>query len=256
MNEKTKELGLKNTHFVTPHGLDNEEHFCTAYELAVITDYALNNKTFAKIVNTKAVTISVNGNSRNIYNTNELLGYMQGVDGVKTGFTNGANRCIVTACRRDKMDIICVVLGCDTKNFRTQDSKKLINYIFQNFEYIDISKKANEEFEIWKQNNSNNIYVYKGISSYLKLKPSNMDNTFIPVKKKDISNINTYINISNNLRAPIYKNQVVGKLNIVSNNSSIFTLDILSDSNIEKKNLKYYFYNILKSYNQYLIFTP
>ena len=50
MNEKTKELGLKNTHFVTPHGLDNEEHFCTAYELAVITDYALNNKTFAKIV--------------------------------------------------------------------------------------------------------------------------------------------------------------------------------------------------------------
>lgn len=256
MNQKAKELGLINSHFESPHGLDSDNHYTTAYELAILSDYALKNEIFFNIVGTKNYQITINGFPKNLSNTNELLGNFPGIYGIKTGFTNGANRCIVTACRRDKMDIICVVLGCDTKNFRTQDSKKLINYIFQNFEYIDISKKANEEFEIWKQNNSNNIYVYKGISSNLKLKPSNMDNTFIPVKKKDISNINTYINISNNLRAPIYKNQVVGKLNIVSNNSSIFTLDILSDSNIEKKNLKYYFYNILKSYNKYLIFTP
>ena len=74
MNKKAKELGLNNTNFVTPHGLDNDNHYTTAYELALITDYALNNETFCNIVNTKSITININGNPRAIGNTNELLG--------------------------------------------------------------------------------------------------------------------------------------------------------------------------------------
>ena len=76
MNEKAKELGLKDTHFVTPHGLDEDEHYTTAYELAKITDYALNNEKFAKIVRTQNYTVNIDGNSKNIRNTNELLGYL------------------------------------------------------------------------------------------------------------------------------------------------------------------------------------
>ena len=129
MNEKARQLNLSNTHFVTPHGLDNEEHYTTAYELAIMADNALKNNTFSSIVGTKNITININGKPRNLSNTNELLGSMAGVYGVKTGFTNGANRCLVTSCKIENLDIITVVLGADTKKFRTQDSIKLIKYI-------------------------------------------------------------------------------------------------------------------------------
>lgn len=76
MNEKAKELGLENTHFITPHGLDEQDHYTSAYELAKITDYALTIEKFANIVNTKEATIHINGNEKQINNTNELLGYL------------------------------------------------------------------------------------------------------------------------------------------------------------------------------------
>ena len=110
MNNKAKELNLENTHFETPHGLDSDNHYTTAYDLALLTNYALKNKTFLNIVGTKNYTITINGYPKNISNTNELLGNLNGVYGVKTGFTNGANRCLVTACKRENLDIICVVL--------------------------------------------------------------------------------------------------------------------------------------------------
>lgn len=110
MNQKAVKLGLSNTHFVTPHGLDEDEHYTTAYELALLSNYAMNNEIFAKIVGTKNYTITINGYPKNITNTNELLGNLNGVYGVKTGFTNGANRCLVTACKRDNLDVICIVL--------------------------------------------------------------------------------------------------------------------------------------------------
>ena len=80
MNRKVKELGLENSHFVTPHGLDENEHYTTAYELAKITDYALTIEKFANIVNTKSTTININGSPKQINNTNELLGYLNGVN--------------------------------------------------------------------------------------------------------------------------------------------------------------------------------
>ena len=115
MNEKAKELGLTETNFVTPHGLDNDNHYTTAIELAKLTDYALKNKKFAQIVKTKSTTININGVPRELYNTNELLGVLNGVDGVKTGFTGEAGRCLVTSCTREGNQIITVVLRCRYK---------------------------------------------------------------------------------------------------------------------------------------------
>ena len=120
MNKKTQELGLTNTNFITPHGLDEKDHYTTAYELAIISDYALKNKTFAKIVSTKTYEININGHTKSLSNTNELLGNLNGVDGIKTGFTNGAGRCLVTSTTRNGHQIICVVLGSDTKKIRTR----------------------------------------------------------------------------------------------------------------------------------------
>ena len=129
MNNKAREIGLKNTNFVTPHGLDNPEHYTTAYELAKLADYALKNEIFAKVVNTKSYTVTINGYPKTISNTNELLGYLDGVNGVKTGFTNNAGRCLVTSVNRNNFQIITVVLQADTKKFRTSDSIKLIEHM-------------------------------------------------------------------------------------------------------------------------------
>ena len=179
MNKKAEELGLSNTHFVTPHGLDNDEHYTTAYELAILTDYALNNEKFAQIVNTKTCNISINGINRTIANTNELLGNLYGVNGVKTGFTGNAMRCLVTSCTRDENQIITVVLGADTKKQRTSDSIKLIEYAFSSFERVNIEEIVKNEFEKWKQINEDRIYINKAENKNLELELEMIENKII-----------------------------------------------------------------------------
>ena len=146
MNQKAKELNLVNTHFVTPHGLDNTDHYTTPYELAILTDYALENSKFAKIVNTNTCTITINNSPIVLNNTNELLGALNGVNGVKTGFTNNAGRCLVTSTTRNGWQIVVVVLGADTKKDRTKDSISLIEYTFKNYEIVNIKDKLKSSF--------------------------------------------------------------------------------------------------------------
>ena len=201
MNKKAIELGLINTHFESPHGLDSDGHYTTAYELALLSDYALKNETFSKIVGTKNYTVSINGYSKNLSNTNELLGYLNGVYGVKTGFTNGANRCLVTACKRGDMDIICVVLGADTKKFRTQDSIKLIEFAFENFTYVDANEIASNAFESWKVENLDFLDINKSSSDSFEFEVRNCEEPILSINKNEINNIKTSISINSNLEA-------------------------------------------------------
>lgn len=246
MNSKAEELGLKNSHFETPHGLDSDEHYTTAYELALLTNYALENPTFKKMVGTKTYTVTINGYPKNLSNTNELLGNLNGVYGVKTGFTNGANRCLVTACKRDNMDIICVVLGCDTKKFRTSDSIKLIEYAFKNYEYVNIKNIIDEKFLIWKEENLNNVNIAKCVNSNLSIKYSDLENPIIPMKKEEISSLEVNFKLNFPLEAPITINDKVGTITVVSNGIPIIECDILSDCEIKRKNVFYYFYELFK----------
>lgn len=252
MNQKAKGLGLNNTHFESPHGLDSDNHYTTAYELAILSDYALQNKTFFNIVGTKNYTVTINGYPKILSNTNELLGNLLGVYGIKTGFTNGANRCLVTACKRDDMDIICVVLGCDTKKFRTQDSIKLIEYTFKNFEYINIFEKINEQFEKWKLENIENFTIYKGISNELELKHSDIQTPIIPIKKDEIKLININIYSNNYWNAPIEENTVIGKIAVTVNNNEVISLDILNNNTIENKSFVVYILEVLRNYSSIL----
>ena len=237
MNEKAKKLELNNTHFESPHGLDSDQHYTTAYELALLTNYALNNSTFLNIVGTKRYTVTINGNPKNLINTNELLGILNGIYGVKTGFTNGANRCLVTACKRGNIDVICVVLGCDTKKFRTQDSIKLIEYTFKNFEYINIEELINKKIDDWKNNNQNYFEVKKGISSDIKLKISKLSNPIIPINKNDINSIKTEIVVNKTLNAPVMQNDIIGKIEVTCKDEQIVCLDIFADNTINKKGI-------------------
>lgn len=253
MNQNAQMLGLNNTHFVTPHGLDEEEHYTTAYELAILADYALNNELFAQIVNKKSYTININKNSKTLNNTNELLGNLNGVYGVKTGFTNGAGRCLVTSIKRGNLDVICVVLGADTKKDRTRDSAKLIEYTFNKYEEIDIKEKIKESFKKWNEINGNRINIEKGESSKLELTLNDKDKIFTyPIEKGTEDNINIEINANLNLKAPVLENTNIGKIKVYYNAKELLEIDILNINKINKKRIKNYMSDIFKNYDNYL----
>lgn len=246
MNKKAKELGLSNTHFVTPHGLDEEDHYTTAYELARIADYALKNEKFKKIVGTKECTVTIDGNPKNLSNTNELLGNLDGVYGVKTGFTNGANRCLVTSIKRGNLDIICVVLGADTKKFRTQDSIKLIEYAFSNYEIVNIKEKIEEEYNSWKTYNK--IEVIKGEKKYLETILEENTIQKMALNKEDIKDIKITITAIKKIEAPVEQNKKIGQLNVKIKGKTICNLDILVKEEVKRKTVNYFFKELIKDY--------
>lgn len=252
MNKKASELGLNNTHFETPHGLDSDEHYTTAYELALLSNYALNNTTFAQIVGTKEYTITINGYPKQLSNTNELLGNFEGVYGIKTGFTNGANRCLVTACKRGDMDIICVVLGADTKKFRTQDSIKLINYIFNNFKPINIKELVEDKFESWKKENLNKIVINKGVTQNINLEIENIDRAIIPIRKDLIDSVNINIDFPLYFEAPVTANTQLGNINISVSDYFNFNYKIYNCFEIKHKSWNVYLFEIFKNYSSIL----
>lgn len=252
MNEKAHNLELLNTHFETPHGLDADEHYTTAYELALLSNYALKNKTFSKIVGTKNYTVTINGTPKALSNTNELLGNLDGIYGIKTGFTNGANRCIVTACKRNNMDIICVVLGADTKNFRTQDSIKLINYVFANFEPVNIEELINKQFDTWKNENINKITINKGISQNINLKIEKIDTPIVPIRKDLINSINILINCQTYFEAPIYSNTIIGNIQVSISENNTLNYNIFNTTKVKHKTWSNYLFDMFKNYSDIL----
>ena len=237
MNAKAKELGLENTHYVTPHGLDNPEHYTTAYELAKLADYALKNDTFAKVVNTKNYTVTINGYPKNISNTNELLGYLDGVNGVKTGFTNNAGRCLVTSVNRNNFEIITVVLQADTKKFRTADSIKLIEYVYKNYELLNIKEIVDEKFVKWCEINKNRITINKCKNNNMNLYISNLKNDIIPVKKEDIDKVDIEINNLFYFEAPVEKDTIIGSLKVVLEGEIIDVIEVKNSNIVEKKDV-------------------
>ena len=246
MNEKARQLNLSSTHFVTPHGLDNEEHYTTAYELAIMADNALKNNTFSSIVGTKNITININGKPRNLSNTNELLGSMAGVYGVKTGFTNGANRCLVTSCKRENLDIITVVLGADTKKFRTQDSIKLINYAMNNYKEINMENKIQDEFQKWKKENKDKIYINKGVKNTTEYKLEEQLNNYITIKNTQENDVKIEINTLNYYVAPLQEGTTIGILTVKVSGQVKLIKNIQVAETVEKKNMINYMKELIE----------
>ena len=246
MNEKASELGLTNTHFVTPHGLDDANHYTTALELAKLTDYAMNNETFSKIVGTKSITIYINNQPRQINNTNELLGVLNGVVGVKTGFTNNAGRCLVTETKRNNMDIITIVLGADTKKDRTKDSVNLIEYTFSKYKMYNLEEQIIKEFNKWKNINEKRILIIKGKTSNPKLALGAMEKATIPICDND--KIEYSINALTEIEAPVEQWNVMGKLTVKINGEILESIDIVNVNEVQKRDWKDYFKIVLNRF--------
>ena len=255
MNKKAEELGLVNSHFVVPHGLDNDGHYTTALELAKMADYALGIDKFKEIVGCKTATIYINGYAKTINNTNQLLGSVSGVYGVKTGFTNGAGRCLVTACKRDDLDIITVIIGADTNEIRSDDTIKLIQYAYTKFEVVDIKQIVEEKFEEWKNINEGRIYVNKGTEKKVKLYLEELPYTKMAVKKEEIDNINIASTIIYYFEAPLEKDKIMGNLKVMINDEVIEILDIYNENEIRKKEMKDYLIEFLEILSKINIFS-
>lgn len=249
MNEKASELGLTNTHFVTPHGLDDANHYTTALELAKLTDYAMNNETFSKIVGTKSITIYINNQPRQINNTNELLGVLNGVVGVKTGFTNNAGRCLVTETKRNNMDIITIVLGADTKKDRTKDSVNLIEYTFSKYKMYNVEEQIIEEFNKWKNINEKRILITKGKQSNPKLALGAIEKAIIPICDDD--KIEYSINVLTEVEAPVEQWNVMGTLTVKLNGEILENIDIVNINEVQKRDWKDYFKIVLNTYGNW-----
>lgn len=249
MNEKAAELGLTNTHFVTPHGLDDPNHYTTALELAKLTDYAMDNETFARIVGTKSTTIYINNQPRQINNTNELLGVLNGVVGVKTGFTNNAGRCLVTEIKRNNMDVITIVLGADTKKDRTKDSVNLIEYTFSKYKMYNLEEQIIEEFNKWKNINEKRILIIKGKQSNPKLALGAIEKATIPICDDD--KIEYSINALTEVEAPVEQWNVMGTLTVKLNGEILENIDIVNINEVQKRDWKDYFKIVLNTYGNW-----
>lgn len=136
MNQKAAELGLENTHFVTPSGLHHDDHYTTAADLAKLAAAALDNELFVQICSSPTVTATVSGQQRTYKNNNKLLSAYPGCIGVKTGFTDEAGRCLVSAARQDGVTLIAVTLH-DPNDWA--DHTQLLNYGFSQVEPVQLT---------------------------------------------------------------------------------------------------------------------
>jgi len=141
MNEKAKELRLENTHFTNPVGLDEAGHYSTAKDLAKLTVEAVKNPIFSRIVSTSAVAVSDTSGkiTHFLKNTNELIGRLEGVKGVKTGWTQNAGECLIALTERKGEKVVTVILGSQDRFGETQ---KLIEWIFTNFSWETVVPKG------------------------------------------------------------------------------------------------------------------
>lgn len=145
MNEKAEELGLENTHFENPHGLDGENHFTSAYDLAMIAREALKNETFAKIVSSKTARIGEGENTRVFRNHNRLLFEYGDITGVKTGFTKRCGRTLVSSAERDGVRLICVTLS-DGDDWR--DHRRMLDAGFEMHESVVLCREGELNFGV------------------------------------------------------------------------------------------------------------
>ena len=245
MNAKAEEIGCLNTHFVNPNGVHNENHYSTAYDLALMGRYAMKNDVFREFVNTKFYTLPATNkyltNDRVFGTTNELLKkdtrdsvdnyYYEYCTGIKTGYTNAAKSCIVASAKKDDIEYIVVILGAGTTDnglsARYLDCKTLFNYAFENYTV----KKLNDEEADLKT-----INIPNGTLSTKHLKVKIQDEINVLLKKStDTTNLTPTVEINKDLSVPIVKNSIVGKITYTIDGNE-YTSNLIAGNNVYESN--------------------
>ncbi len=209
MNNTAKKIGANNSNFVNPHGLHNDNHYTTAYDLALITCYALQNNVFREIVQTKSITISNTKKDykRVLINKNKMLKEFDGATGVKTGYTKNAGRCLVSSAIKDGMEIVSVVLNCGPMFER---SKELLNNTFNSYKLVNLYS-------------SNNVIDFiENVDCTEKIPIHAKTDLIIPLNKKELDNVKIVYEYPSRLTKIVKKDEFIGFIKIFSENNLLF----------------------------------
>ena len=202
MNKKANKLGMKNTIFKNPHGLDeNTQNYSTAYDMAILSKYAYKNKMYRKIVNTKKYQLSTGKKTYLWYNKNKLLTDYKFCTGGKNGYTPKAGKTLVTTASNNNLNLTIVSLD-DNNSYKNH--KELYEYIFNNYKNYKIIDK--NKFTISKKIYNGKVYIKKSF--------------YYPLTKEEIDNVKTVIHIDK------YVNNRIGKIDIYLNKSKIGSIYI------------------------------
>lgn len=235
MNDFVKRLGLTNTQLKNPHGLDADGHYTSAYDLAAITNYALNNETFLEIVSTKTRVLNEGEpNVRYLRNKNKLLFSEEGCIGVKTGFTDNAGRCLVNACERDGMRVVSVVLNCGPM---FEECDRLNNLAFNEYElktFVEPYGFVGNVNVVDGDKNEISVATIKGFSTV--------------IKKSEAENYRVEFDVPESVTAPISKSDEIGKVTVFYKDEIIYEDSVYSTSEIENINLKHKIDNIMENW--------
>lgn len=246
MNKKAKEIGCKNTHFVNPNGIHDENHYTTAYDLALIAQYAMKNQTFRDIVKTTSFTLpattSYPSESRTYANTNNLIiydarnrpdnYYYKYATGVKTGYTSAAKNCLVASAEKNGIEYISVVLGASityestgSVSHRYVDTISLFDYAFDNFSFRKL-KSANNLIKTIKIENG------KKDENSLDLLIASDVNSLVSLENKS-NQIDPEITLKEGLSAPIAKGDIVGTISYKVEGIN-YTTDLIAGNDVEE----------------------
>lgn len=223
MNERAQQIGMKNTHFVTPSGLDDEEHYSTAYDLAVLMSYALENEDFAQLTSQKSATVNFiepSSKKTTYSNHNKLLSLYEYCIGGKTGYTMAAGRCLVSASKKDGLTLICVTLN-DKNDWN--DHISLYDYGFS--QYSCYSSADTEFFA--------DIPCVGGESDTVTVTGEKNASIVIPSEDKD--RVSRKVYIDSFVYAPIKKNEAVGRIEYLIDDKVISVVDLIAVDKINSK---------------------
>lgn len=221
MNDKAKELNMNNTNFVNCTGLDAENHYSCALDVALMSAELLKHE---KVTEYTTIWMdSLRNGESELVNTNKLVRFYEGCTGLKTGTTSGAGYCLSASAKRDGLSLIAVVMNGETSKDRFAAAQKLLNYGYAHYKNMEIVP-SNEEFS---------VKVNKGTVDSLKLTAEGT--LYALVKKSEKGEITSQVMLPDSVKAPIKKGDKIGEIVYSINDREIGIIELLSDKNIEKK---------------------
>ena len=237
MNKKAKQLGMKNTNFANPHGLDNENHYSTAKDMALLAQELLKHEEILKYTSIyEDYLTKPDGSQVWLVNTNRLVRFYEGVDGLKTGYTTDAGYCLTATAKKNDLRLISVVMKSTSSDTRSKDTATLLTYGFNSFKNNVIYSKNKE---------LGSIKVEKGKVDSIKVYLKEDANELLGVTEKP-SNYTLNIKIDK-INAPIKKNTVIGNAEIIDNNGNILReVPVIIKQDIKKANFWDYFKRNIK----------
>ena len=226
MNDRAKELGLKNTNFKTPHGLDEANHYSSARDMALIAKELVKHEKVLEFTSVYEDYLREN-TDRKIWlvNTNKLVRFYEGVDGLKTGYTKEAGYCLTATAEKDGMRIIAVVMGEPDSKTRNTEVSEMLDYAFAQYKTEDLLN----------QDIIGTYEVDKGKDRYVNVIPETKV-TVLKKKSEEKGNATYEVNLDT-LKAPLKKGEVVGKLKVKENGKLVRTINLITEKEVKKANI-------------------